>query len=100
MYSPVYIGLSDPKMLGMLGPAFVLCPCSCLHKALWVLWNRCCVPLTSDLKILGVLGCLQSGESMVGSSVAILYYFNKVELAEHILEINFPGYGTSGCKHI
>lgn len=37
---------------------------------------------------------------MVESSVAILYYFNKVELAEHILEINFPGYGTSGCKHI
>ena len=37
---------------------------------------------------------------MVGSSVAILYYFNKVEWAEHILEINFPGYGTSGCKHI
>ena len=37
---------------------------------------------------------------MVESSVAILYYFNKIELTEQILEINFPGYGTSGCKHI
>ena len=26
-------------------------------------WNRCCVPLTSDPKTLGVLGCLQHGES-------------------------------------
>ena len=25
--------------------------------------NRFCIPLTSDLKILGVLGCLQHGES-------------------------------------
>jgi hypothetical protein len=28
-----------------------------------ILWNRCCVPLTSDPKILGVLGCLWCGES-------------------------------------
>ena len=28
-----------------------------------LVWNRCCVPLTSDPKILGVLGCLQRGES-------------------------------------
>ena len=26
-------------------------------------WNRCCIPLTSDLKILDVLGCQQHGES-------------------------------------
>ena len=29
----------------------------------WLVWNRCCVPLTSDPKILGLLGCLQCGES-------------------------------------
>ena len=29
----------------------------------WLFWNRCCVPLTSDPKILGVLGCLWHGES-------------------------------------
>ena len=28
-----------------------------------ILWNRCCVPLTSDPKILGVLEHLQHGES-------------------------------------
>ena len=27
--------------------------------------NRCCIPLTTDLNILGELGCLQSGESSV-----------------------------------
>ena len=29
-------------------------------------WNRCCVPLTSDPKILGVLGHLWGGESSGG----------------------------------
>ena len=29
----------------------------------WWCWNRCCVPLTSDPKILGMLGHLLSGES-------------------------------------
>ena len=29
----------------------------------WLFWNRCCVPLTSDPKILGVLGCLWHGVS-------------------------------------
>ena len=28
-----------------------------------LVWNRCCVPLTSDPKILGMLGHLQRGES-------------------------------------
>ena len=28
-----------------------------------LVWNRCCVLLTSDPKILGVLGCLRGGES-------------------------------------
>jgi hypothetical protein len=30
---------------------------------LWLFWNRCWIPLTSDPKILGLLGHLQSGES-------------------------------------
>ena len=29
----------------------------------WLFCSRCCIPLTSDPKILGVLGCLQCGES-------------------------------------
>jgi hypothetical protein len=40
-----------------------LCPCSCWHKTLCVFWNRCCILLTSYLKILGVLGHLQCWES-------------------------------------
>jgi hypothetical protein len=40
-----------------------LCPCSCWHKTLRVFWNRCYFPLTSDFKILDVLGLLRQGES-------------------------------------
>ena len=70
---------SDPKILGVLGPAklagtdlkesqqlvgrgsFVPVPAGTRPSR--ILWNRCCVPLTSDLKILGVVGRLQHGES-------------------------------------
>ena len=34
-------------------------------------WNKCYVPFTSDLKILGVLRCLQHGES--SGDLATLY---------------------------
>jgi hypothetical protein len=45
------------------GWAGFLCPCSCWHKTIQVFWNRCSIPLTIDLKILGVLGHLQHGKS-------------------------------------
>jgi hypothetical protein len=39
----------------------VLVPAHTGHSRLF--WNRCCVPLTSDPKVLGVRGCLRCGES-------------------------------------
>ena len=41
--------------------SFVLVPVSTGHSHLF--WNRCCIALTSDPKILGVLGYLRRGES-------------------------------------
>jgi hypothetical protein len=47
-----------PERTPAAGWAGFLCPCSYWHRPLPVVLNRCCVPLTSDPKILGVLGCL------------------------------------------
>ena len=38
-------------------------PASAGPRHSWWCWNRCCVLLTSDPKILGVLGRLRVGES-------------------------------------
>ena len=73
-----FTGLSDPKILGVLGPANFapwagpylntpqplvwadfLYPYSCWYKTFRVFWSRCCLLLTSDPKILGLLGLLQ-----------------------------------------
>jgi hypothetical protein len=49
-------GCCQPEWTPAAGWAGFFCPCSYWYMSLWVFWNRCCVPLTSDPKILGVLG--------------------------------------------
>ena len=60
-----------------------------------LVWNRCCVPLTSDPKILGMLGCLGNGESF-----GTLGIFAKLEskVALHWLRLEgSPNVSFSNC---
>ena len=61
----------EPKPLVRLDSC-VLAPAVRMHSQLC--WNRCCVPLISDPKILGMLGHLGSGESSGGLSSLIFFY--------------------------
>jgi hypothetical protein len=54
-----------PEEIWATGQPGFLCPCSCWHRLSGLFWNKCCVPLTSDPKILGVLGYLGHGKSSV-----------------------------------
>jgi hypothetical protein len=44
----------EPELLVRLSSC-VCAPADLRHH--WLCWNRCCVPLISDPKILGMLGC-------------------------------------------
>ena len=58
-------------------------------------WDRCCIPLTSDPKILGMLGCLGNGESF-----GTLGIFAKLEskVALHWLRLEgSPKVSFSNC---
>ena len=56
----VVANLKEPQPL-VAQVSFVSVPAGTSHSRLF--WNRCCVPLTSDPKILGVLGLLWTGDS-------------------------------------
>ena len=60
MVSPLRTDQKEPKLLVRQGSC-VRVPAGPRHS--WWCWNRCCVLLTSDPKILGMLGHLGCGES-------------------------------------
>ena len=75
------------------GGSCVPAPVGSRHSQLC--WNRCCIPLTSDPKILGMLGCLGNGESF-----GTLGIFAKLEskVALHWLRLEgSPNVSFSNC---
>ena len=82
----------EPKLL-VRHDSYVLAPAVTGMSQL--VWNRCCVPLTSDPKILGMLGCLGNGESF-----GTLGIFAKLEskVALHWLRLEgSPNVSFSNC---
>ena len=81
------------------GRGGLLCPCSCWLQALPIVLKLMLLPLTSDPKILGRLGCLGNGESF-----GTLGLFAKLEskVALHWLRLEgSPKVSFSNChSHI